>query len=233
MDDRKSGARGEAPAPDFFPSADESASIGARIRAARKRAGLNQTALAERVGVSQPAVANWESGVHDPRRLVIAKIAAVLGVSADWLAGGARSPDERDKHPAAAYLRRSIQHTPVISLADAALFLDNPHADPHALAEDYIPVTTRSERVFGCFVNDPAVDLAFPPNTLVVIDYSDRRPADGVFCLTATGDLPVLRRWREKPARLEPAASRSGFDAIPVDGPAAVIGCARVSIRFH
>ena len=46
--------------------------IGDRIRQARKAAGLNQAGLAARIGVSQPAVANWESGVHDPRRLMLA-----------------------------------------------------------------------------------------------------------------------------------------------------------------
>ena len=223
-------ATGDAPA---FPSAEPAASIGERIRAARKRAGLNQANLAARVGVSQPAVANWETGLHDPRRVVLIKIADALGVSADWLGGGARSALEQDKHPAAAYLRRAIQHTPVISLTDAAHLLASPDADPHAVALDYIPVTTSAERVFAFFAVDDAVDRAFPRNTLVVIDYADRAPADGAFCLAATDDLPVLRRWRSDPPRLETYSSSQPLSAVPVDGPACVIGCARVSIRFH
>ena len=213
--------------------AEDDASIGGRIRAARKRAGLNQAALAKRVGVSQPAVASWESGLHDPRRLMLAKIADALGVSPAWLGGGARSTLERDKHPAAAYLRRPIQHTPVISLADAALLLENPDADPHEMAEDYIPITSGAARVFAFFAVDDAVDLAFPSNTLVVIDYADRRPADGVFCLAAEGALPVLRRWRDDPPRLEPYSSRPDARTIAPADRTRIIGCARVSIRFH
>lgn len=213
--------------------ATDAPTIGERIRLARKRAGLNQAALAERLGVTQPAVANWESGVHDPRRVVLAKLADALGASLDWLADGARSAEERDKHPAAAYLRRALRHTPIIRYRDAVRFLEDAAPDPHDFAEDYIPVTTGSERVFGLFLSDEAVDLAFPKDSLVIIDYADRRPVDGAFCLAAPFKFPILRRWRDNPARLEPHSSSAAHPAIAVDGDPRIIGCARVSIRFH
>lgn len=211
----------------------EPVSIGDRIREARKQQALSQTDLARRVGVTQPAVANWESGVHDPRRLMLAKIADVLEVSADWLAGGARSPLEADTHPAAAYIRRPLQHTPVISFADAARLFDDPNADPHAVAADYIPVTSGADRLFALFVDDDAVDLAFPRGTLVVIDYADRRPADGAFALFLTDGPPIIRRWRERPARLEPDSASSAYGPIHLEAPPKIIGCVRVSIRIH
>ena len=211
----------------------EPVSIGDRIKTARKTAGLSQTDLAARVGVSQPAIANWESGVHDPRRLMIAKIAEALRVSTDWLAGGARSSVEADKHPAAAYIRRPLRHTPVISFAEAARLYDDKTADPHAAAEDYIPVTSGADKLFALFVDDEAIDLAFPKNTLVVIDYADRRPADGAFALFAVEGPPIIRRWREHPPRLEPASLSSAFGTIHLDAPPKVIGCVRVSIRVH
>jgi len=209
------------------------ASIGERIRQARKAGGLNQSDLAERVGVTQPAVANWESGVHDPRRLMLAKLAEALSVPMEWLAEGARSATERDKHAAAAYLRRPLQHTPVISFRDAARFIANPAADPHSMAEDYIPITAGSNKVFAIFLSDQAVDLAFPKDSLVVIDYSDRRPTDGMFCLAAPFGFPLLRRWRSDPPRLEPASSDPSHRTLTIDGDPRIIGCARVSIRFH
>ncbi len=145
----------------------------------------------------------------------------------------ARSALERDKHPAAAYLRRPIQHTPVISFRDAARFIDDPATDPHAVAEDYIPVTTSSHRVFAIFISDGAVDLAFPKDSLVVIDYADRRPTDGTFCLSAPFGFPILRRWRSEPARLEPHSSDPSHRTLAIEGEPRIIGCARVSIRFH
>lgn len=207
--------------------------IGDRIKAARKETSLSQVDLAKLVGVTQPAVANWESGVHDPRRLMLAKIADALKVSAGWLASGARSAVEADKHPAAAYLRRPIQHTPVISFADAARHYDDPAADPHTVAEDYIPVTSGAEKLFALFVDDEAIDLAFPKGTLVVIDYSDRKPVDGAFALFLIDGPPIIRRWGARPARLEPASASPGFGPIYLKAAPSVIGCVRVSIRIH
>ncbi|GJL92423.1 helix-turn-helix domain-containing protein [Hyphococcus sp.] len=214
-------------------------SIGERIRQARKSKGLNQSDLALRVGVSQPAIANWESGVHDPRRLTLAKLADALEAPLDWLAAGDRSSAESDKHAAAAYIRRPVRHVPVISLRSASLLARDPNADPHVMAEDYMPVTLGPTKLFAVFVNDPAVDLAFLPDTVVVIDYEDRTPDDGDYCLAQVNEAPVLRRWRggrgseSGPARLEPHSSETGHAVIVVTQQVKIIGCVRVSIRVH
>ena len=214
-------------------TAVEPRSIGDRIRHARKETGLNQAELAARVGVSQPAVANWESGVHDPRRMMLAKIAAVLRVSPEWLAGGDRSPVETDKQPAAAYLRRPLRHAPVIALEDAMRMAGDEAADPHAMALDYIPITSGAEKVFAFFIDDEAMDRAFPRNTLVVIDYGDRRPADGAYALFSVGGAPLIRRWREHPMRLEPQSDSSAYGPVFLDRAPTVIGCVRVSITVY
>lgn len=216
------------------PSGPRPRSIGERIKAARKALGLSQTDIARRVGVSQPAIANWESGVHDPRRLMLARLADALETPLDWLAAGDRSAVESDKHAAAAYIRRPVQHVPVISFRAAALLAQDPSADPHAMAEDYIPVTMGTLRLFAVFVNDEAMNLAFPPDTLVVIDYGDRRPEDGDYCLIRSVDGLVLRRWRRDHAAgyFEPVSTGAGFSVIPAEA-AEVIGCARASIRVH
>lgn len=208
-------------------------SIGERIKQARKAHGFSQADLAGRLGVSQPAIANWESGVHDPRRLMLAALAEALETPMDWLAAGDRSDAESDKHGAAAYLRRAVRHVPVISMRAAGLFARAADADPHAMAEDYIPVTSGATKLFGVFINDPAVNLAFLPDTLVVIDYQDRTPDDGDYCLAYVNERPILRRWRPSPERLDPHTSESGCEPIPMDQTVSIIGCARYSIRLH
>jgi transcriptional regulator with XRE-family HTH domain len=211
----------------------EPRSIGDRLRHARKEKGLSQTDLAERIGVSQPAVANWESGVHDPRRVMLAKIADVLSVSPEWLASGDRSADETDKQPAAAYLRRPLRHTPVIAFEDAIRMTGDTPTDPHSIALDYIPVTSGAEKIFAFFLDDEAMEGAFPKNTLVVVDFGDRRPADGAFALFSLGGAPFVRRWREAPPRLEPVSTSSAYGPVYLDRSPTVIGCVRVAIRFH
>lgn len=58
-----------------------------RLKQARKRAGLSQRDLAERCGLTQPAISELESG-KSASTAYAAQIAAALGVSALWLAAG-------------------------------------------------------------------------------------------------------------------------------------------------
>lgn len=53
----------------------KSRALGARIRAARKSTGLNQAEFGKKLGVSQPAISNWESGREKPNPSVISKLA--------------------------------------------------------------------------------------------------------------------------------------------------------------
>lgn len=77
----------------------------ARIRTARRRAGLSQKDLAARIGVSRGAVANWESasGVL-PATERLQHIAHVTGTAFEWLAtgrGAAQYQQSLDDIPAA------------------------------------------------------------------------------------------------------------------------------------
>lgn len=51
-----------------------------KIAKARKDKGLTQQALAEAVGLTQGAVAHWESGRRQPPVAMLRKIAEALGV---------------------------------------------------------------------------------------------------------------------------------------------------------
>lgn len=62
--------------------------FGDRLRAARKKAGMNQWALAKAVEVSQNAISNWENGHKLPNVRVACKLAEALRVSTGWLVAG-------------------------------------------------------------------------------------------------------------------------------------------------
>ena len=62
--------------------------LSMRVSKARHQAGLSQQVLAERMGVTRGAVANWESAVAVPAARRLARIANVTGVSYEWLATG-------------------------------------------------------------------------------------------------------------------------------------------------
>jgi transcriptional regulator with XRE-family HTH domain len=62
--------------------------IGTRIRAARRDRGLTQDELAEQVGVSRSAVAQWETGRTGQVTGNLSRIAGVLEVNVEYLMYG-------------------------------------------------------------------------------------------------------------------------------------------------
>lgn len=59
--------------------------MGEKLRAARQRAGMTQTQLAEAIGVKQKDVSRWEAGQIEPGVLIVKKMAQALGCSMDDL----------------------------------------------------------------------------------------------------------------------------------------------------
>lgn len=61
--------------------------LGKRIMALRKAAGMTQEQVAERLGVSPQAVSKWENDVSCPDVTMIPRIAQLFNVSTDELLG--------------------------------------------------------------------------------------------------------------------------------------------------
>ena len=59
--------------------------IGKVIRTYRKKKGLTQEEMANRLGVTTPAVNKWENGVSYPDIMLLAPIARLLDISLDTL----------------------------------------------------------------------------------------------------------------------------------------------------
>ena len=56
-----------------------------KLRAARKAKAMNQTELAQAVGVTQRSLTNYECGRAVPRESVLRKMAETLGVTVEYL----------------------------------------------------------------------------------------------------------------------------------------------------
>ncbi len=63
-------------------------SFSSRVKEIREKRGMNQSALANLLGVTPTAVWNWEQGNSLPRRPMLAKLAKVLGVDESYLTDG-------------------------------------------------------------------------------------------------------------------------------------------------
>ncbi len=70
--------------------------IGARIRKYREMCGLSQKELAQKIGVSNSRVSNWEQGINRPDADILADICKALNVSPSELLDVRLSPDDLD-----------------------------------------------------------------------------------------------------------------------------------------
>lgn len=67
--------------------------LGLRLRELRLERGMTMAALADRIGVTQPAISQWESGRERPGRETLQRLAGAFGVTVEALAlpAGAQS----------------------------------------------------------------------------------------------------------------------------------------------
>ena len=59
--------------------------LGAKIEARRKKLGLSQAELGQRVGVGQTAVCRWENGAAQPSLENLVKLSQILEMPLDDL----------------------------------------------------------------------------------------------------------------------------------------------------
>ncbi|MDO5630382.1 MAG: helix-turn-helix domain-containing protein [Paracoccus sp. (in: a-proteobacteria)] len=72
--------------PDWY--ADDKATLGDRITAARESAGLERRELAQQLGVRLRTLRGWEHDEREPRANQVQMLAGMLGVSLIWLMTG-------------------------------------------------------------------------------------------------------------------------------------------------
>lgn len=65
--------------------------LGEKIRSARRRQGMTQGQLAERVGIAKPTLSNYENGNRLPDVKIISRLIEVLNIDSDYLLGVERT----------------------------------------------------------------------------------------------------------------------------------------------
>ena len=64
-----------------------STATGKRIKELRKECELSQKTLADKIGVAQNTIAQYESGIAKPSLEVLVKLAQILNASTDYILG--------------------------------------------------------------------------------------------------------------------------------------------------
>lgn len=90
-------------------------SIGSRIALLRKKAGLTQNELADKLLISNKAVSKWESDAGNPSLELIIKLAEVFGCSLDYLVLGLTNETKHKKYvdEVNLYIGKDINGQPV------------------------------------------------------------------------------------------------------------------------
>lgn len=104
------------------------ASIGARIRARRRQLGLNQTELAERLGVSFQQVQKYERGTNRVAASTLIAAAQALSTTVAWLVGEEGQAGDDDLYvalsrPGAIEMLRAFNAVPDAKARSALLTL--------------------------------------------------------------------------------------------------------------
>ena len=65
--------------------------LGDKIRQLRKNAGITQSELAKKLGISGSAVGMYEQGRREPDSKTLLKLCSVFGITTDYLLGNAEA----------------------------------------------------------------------------------------------------------------------------------------------
>lgn len=76
---------------------DEIPEIAKRLRELRKSNGLSQRELADRAGVTAPAITLWETGKRFPRGANLKRLAKALRVTESYILDGPNSQNEENR----------------------------------------------------------------------------------------------------------------------------------------
>lgn len=203
-------------------------SIAKNIKRLREAHDMTQEELAKAIGMSRPAVTQWETGWSQPRMGTIEKLADFFKVSKLEIIG-----DDDDR---AASLPEGAM--PVYSSGEATvplLTLGRVHAgeltdEEEAEGRVEVPasVCSRHPRAFALLVEGSCMDRVIPEGAHVLVD-PDREPRNGSIAVVETeGYRAVMRRWYRGSSTLMLAAdSHEDQDDMVFgvdDGPVRVVG---------
>lgn len=72
--------------------------VGEKIKQRREALGISQKELAQKIGVTQSAIGNYESGLSNPKMELMPKLFEALRTDANYIFGEAKQADEFSYH---------------------------------------------------------------------------------------------------------------------------------------
>ena len=201
---------------------DATQTIGLRIREARQQYDISQGGLAKRIGVTQSAISQWESGdVRGLKPTNLLATARALGINIQWLVYGTGQKRGSRGHPAT-----RVPVVPWLSAGQAE------HAVREGECSEYVDAAFSPEaRLFATVIPDDSMAGDIPRGSTLLVDL-DLTPEPGDYVLVRhleTGDLACRKLLRDGGV-LYLKATNHAYPMHPADGHE-IIGVVREVIR--
>lgn len=152
-----------------------------RFRALRKKAGLTQDELADKLGLTRPAVSIWESGGSRPRLDKLSQIADIFGVTVSELLGESEAQN----------ILPTSRMVPILGTSHMGEYEDEDVCD--RLVEVPASVADAHPGGFCVHAQGDCMDNRYPCDSILLID-PHMTPFNGCAVLAETEDYQSIVR---------------------------------------
>ena len=159
---------------------------GQRLRELRARRGMKAVDLAKALGIQRTRVSNWETGIRNPQREELVKLASVLDVSPAYLIGwineeiySTHQPIERNS--------LTLNNGETVTLESAT--------SAHAYSEQFLNARDlKAQQLMALTVDDDAMNNVICKGDTVLVDMQRKRSGGrDLFAMLVNGSIWV--RW--------------------------------------
>jgi len=154
--------------------------IGKRVNLARKRAGMTQKELAEKVGIRQSTLSELEQG-KSRSTVHLASIARACGVTVQYLEGLTDQPESEGEGVPSAAMARSVdivRYVPELSYVQAGEWTEIGSVLDVADANHWPCPVKCGPNTFALRVEGPSMAPDYPEGTIIFVD-PDVEPESG------------------------------------------------------
>lgn len=182
--------------------------VGSRIRAARQSKKITQKELADKIGISQTAIALWENGSRSTSLDLIDKIAEYLDIPAGYLLFG-----EKDIEDVSALQKPKPKKGVIINVlgrvaAGVPIEAITDIIDTEEITEEM----ARTGEFFGLQIKGDSMEPRMAEGDVVIVRQQDDAESGDIVIATINGDEATCKRLRKYRDGIELVSNNPSYE---------------------